>query len=321
LRPAVDLLSDEVFWSRQCDGLALFLSPNWHRQLRLPVKFEEIRVVADRFHVKPLVPLISSDHRFFLLTISLDQVHLYQGDRYLLECIDSDALPKDMDQALRFDDPERTLQYHTQTNSTIAPVSRRPAYHGHGVSTENAKKERVFRFLQIVERGVFNAIGDQTAPLLLAGVEYIQAIYREANTYGHLVDKGITGSPGRIPKDELHEQALAIAESIFLQRREALASRYHSLLEHGQASAHLAEVVAAAHRGKVEALFVAKGKEVWGHFNPKTYEIHLHDVPNLESEDLLDLAIVQTFIHRGDAFAVPQQEVPGGGRVAAILRY
>jgi len=321
LRPAVDLLHDDHYWNHQSDGLALFLAHDWFRYYRLPATFEETLVVTDRFHIKPLIPFISKDLRFFLLTLSLDNVRLYQGDRHQLVRIDSDGFPENMDQALRFDDPERELQFHTQTDSPIASGVRPAEFHGHGVSGENKKKERIERFLQKVEQGVYRLIGNQTVPLLLGGVEYLLAVYHEVNNYSHLLSEAIVGNPEAKSLQELHEEARKTVEPVILQQRERLASQYHALREIGEASESLAQIIPAAHQGRVKGLFVAKDREVWGNFDFGTQRVKIYEGPMAGAEDLLDLAVGQTYIFGGEVHVVPAERVPGGGLVSAIFRY
>ena len=56
LRPARDLLEHTPFWQHQSDGLALFLCRRGSRHYRLPTAFEELVVVSERYHIKPLLP-------------------------------------------------------------------------------------------------------------------------------------------------------------------------------------------------------------------------------------------------------------------------
>jgi ribosomal protein L35 len=51
LGPGRKLLDDGMFWQYQSDGLAIFLSAETFRFYRLPFDFEELVVVADRFHM------------------------------------------------------------------------------------------------------------------------------------------------------------------------------------------------------------------------------------------------------------------------------
>ncbi|MBI5252699.1 MAG: hypothetical protein HY912_24655, partial [Desulfomonile tiedjei] len=79
LRPAQDLVSDTRFWSHQSDGLAIFVSPERFILHGAPFDFDELVVVSDRFHTKPLLPLLSGDGLFYVLALSQNQVRLLQG--------------------------------------------------------------------------------------------------------------------------------------------------------------------------------------------------------------------------------------------------
>ncbi|MBA4321786.1 MAG: hypothetical protein C0408_03105, partial [Odoribacter sp.] len=57
LEPASGLLGNVIFWRQQSDGLAVFLSADTFSYYCLPVNFDELIVVADRFHVRPLLPV------------------------------------------------------------------------------------------------------------------------------------------------------------------------------------------------------------------------------------------------------------------------
>jgi hypothetical protein len=321
LKPAVDLLQDRIFWNQQSEGLALFLAHDWFRNYRLPETFEEFIVISERFHIKPLIPLISKEVRFFLLSLSLDQVRLYHGDRFHFEEISTEAFPESMQEALRFDDPERELQFHTQTESPVTSAGRSAAFHGHGVSSEEKRKERIEQFLQAVEQGVYKLINDQTAPLILAGVDYLLPIYQEKNKYAHLLEQGILGNPENKSLEELHGDVKKILEPLTQKHKEHLASQYHALRERNEASDSLISVVPAAFQGRVRVLFVAKDREVWGNFNAETQKVTIVEKPDIESEDLLDLALVLTFLHGGEVYVVPEAKIPGDGVVSAIFRY
>ena len=64
LGPARQLLDDSHFWQYLSDGLALFLSAGLYRYYRVPISFPELAVVAQRFHIKPLIPLLSKNGVF-----------------------------------------------------------------------------------------------------------------------------------------------------------------------------------------------------------------------------------------------------------------
>ena len=82
LEPASKLLQDSHFWQHQSDGLAIFLSSNRARRYRLPLNFAELVVVADHFHISPLLPLFTGDGQFYILALSQNEVRLLLGTRY-----------------------------------------------------------------------------------------------------------------------------------------------------------------------------------------------------------------------------------------------
>ena len=60
LEPIQQLVVDNAFWQQQNAGLALFCDAEIFRAYCLPLTFAELVVVAERFHLKPLLPLFTS---------------------------------------------------------------------------------------------------------------------------------------------------------------------------------------------------------------------------------------------------------------------
>jgi hypothetical protein len=112
-----------------------------------------------------------------------------------------------------------------------------------------------------------------------------------------------------------------LVEPRFRAAREAAAERIRELAGTGLASSLLDEVVPAAVDGRVGSLFVARGVRRWGSFDPAERAVRLHDEPGPASEDLLDRAAVESYLHGGAVHVVAPAEVPGGEPVAAVFRY
>ena len=85
LAPLRRLVNDGLFWQYQSDGLALYSRPGWWRALRVPLHLPELAVVADRFYVRPLLPLLTGDGHFFVLALSQNRIRLLEGTRDRLE--------------------------------------------------------------------------------------------------------------------------------------------------------------------------------------------------------------------------------------------
>jgi release factor family 3 len=318
LRPGRDLLEPGPFWSYQSDGLAVFLAQGWSRIFRLPEEFAELVVVTDRFHVKPLLALLTAGHRFYVLALSQNQVRLLEGTPHDVQEAELPDAPQSLGDALKYDDLEKELGLHVAGRG--GPGAR-AVFHGHGAGGE-VDKALVERFLRQVDDGLREVLKAETAPLVLAGVDYEQAMFRQLTRYPHVLDQGISGNPEQLRPAELHERAWATVEPVFARARQQAAERYEEAAGRGQGAAWaVAEVVRAALQGRVDTLFVPVGEQQWGTADPQTLQVSVHDQPQPGDEDLLDRAAIHTIFTSGTVFAVPPQQVPGPGPAAALLRY
>lgn len=317
LQPALDLEGHSPFWRHLADGLALFLGVNIFHAHRLPFKFEELVVVGERFHVKPLLPLFSGDGQFYILALSQNGVRLLLGTRYSVAELDLDDVPGSLAETLRHDDQGQPVQLHPRTDGG---GQRGAIFFGHGAGSEEDKKN-IVRYFRQIDDGLHEILRDEQAPLVLAGVDYLLPLYREANRYRHLLDRGITGNPEEITAEELHRQAWDIVRPDFEQVQQAATARYEQLASSERASSDLAAIVSAAYHGRVDGLWVAVGVQCWGQFEPTADRVDLHATAEPGDEDLLDFAAIHTLLNGGTVYAVQPDEVPGQALLAAVFRY
>jgi hypothetical protein len=320
LEPAQTVLHDGLFWSHQGDGLAVYLAPGVSHLFRLPLEVPELVVVSGRFHVKPLLPLISGDGPFYLLAISQKQIRLLQGSRHSVVQVELAGVTGSLVEALRGEDPQRQLQFHTATGAPGGRRGRPALFHGHGAGADDAKG-RILRYFREVDEAVNAALSGEQAPLVLAAVNYLLPIYREANSYPYLVEGAIRGSPERLSGQVLHGRGWEVVAPLFAEAQQGAARRYSQAVGTDLTADTLETILPAAHHGQVEVLFVTVGLQQWGRFDPSAKQVHLHVEADPGDEDLLDLAAVQTFLNGGVVYAVAPEKVPGGTSLAALLRW
>ncbi len=318
LEPAQRLLQQPGFWRNQSHGLAVFFTAEAFHSYRLPLPFEELVMISHRFHFKPLLPFFASDGHFYILALSQNQLRLLEGTRDTVDEIDLESMPQSMAEALQYERFEKQSQFHTGSTSANTG-DRAGVFHGHDPSDED--KNTLLRWFHRVDDTLPNMLTGKQSPLVLAGVEYLFPLYKEANSYPHLVADGIPGSPEELSLAELHTRAWDLVQPIFMQAQEAATARYNQLVGTGQTTTDVEEAVLAAHHGRVEVLFVAVGIQVWGDFDPDTNAVHIHQEAEPGDGDLLDLAAIQSILNGGTVYAVAPEKVPGGTAVAAVFRY
>lgn len=323
LAPLRALPDDQQFWKHVSDGLAIFRSPHVFHALRIPTSFQERVVVGNHFSIKPLLPLLTFNDRFYILALSQNAVRL------LLCTHDStselklpEEVPTSLAEFLGGEQRSNELQSHSAASfGSTGKGGRHPAiFHGQGVGTDEAKDD-VLRYFQHIDRGLHDLLKNETAPLILAGVAYLFPIYQQVNTYPHLQEQGIAGNPDRLRGETLRSKAWTIVEPVVTQKRQEAAIQYHDFANTERTSKKIDEIMPAACYGRVASLFVARDQEQWGTFDPTTSILRVHERPEPGDEDLLDLAATQTLLHGGSVYAVEQTHMPDEAPLAAVFRY
>jgi hypothetical protein len=314
LEPAERLLRDGLFRQHQSDGLAMFLSLGVFHYYLLPFVFEELVIVTDRFHIKPLLPLLSGDGRYFVLALSQNKIRLLQSTHYSVSELDVADVPENLAETLRDDDSWKDLHMH----SALSGKGKLSAItHGDEVDS----KENIRRYFRRIDRGLHELLRNERAPLVLAGVDYLHPIYKEVNSYPHLMDEGIAGNPERLSAGELHELTWTIVKPYFQKAQQEAVNRYKEFASSGQASNRIRKIIPAAYHGRIELLFVIPDLQQWGTFDPGTDEIHLHKKEKTGDEDLLEFAAIQTLLNGGTVYMVGAEKMPDTDPSAAVFRY
>jgi len=321
LAPAWQLAEDRGFWEHQYKGLAIFIAPDLFRVYRLPLPFDELLLVEERCHITPLLPLLTDDGTFYLLTLGLQHIQLFQGSRFCLRPMALPGAPTSLQETLAYIEFAKQPQWHPGVPGRGG--ARRAIFHGQGARDGRVVKEEIFRYFQLLDHKVHLALHAKHAPLLLAGLAYLLPIYREANSYPPLEAQGIAENPDDLQPEALHARAWAIVAPRFERARIAAVERYQQLagtqpaLVSGEARA----VVPAAHAGRVDTLFVAAGQHQWGGFDPVSGVLTLHEVAGPRDGDLLNVAAAQTILHGGKVYVIAPEQLPQPAALSAIFRY
>jgi hypothetical protein len=316
--PLRKLVPHTFFWASQSAGLAVFRSPEMFLTYRLPMECHELVTIADHFHVKPLIPFLERDRRFYVLALSQKETRLLQCSFQQATKLAPRDMPESLAEALKYDDPQRQLQFHTRTQGSGG--GRRAAmFHGQGVGIDEGK-DNILRYFQQVNKSLEPVLREEKAPLVLAAVDYLSPIYKEANTYPYLREQFIEGNPEPLSSEELQTRAWPIVEALFRKEEEKAISTFEEKAGLGLTSTNEKEVVPAAHYGRVDSLFVAVDQELWGVFDGVKSKVLLHDNQKPDNYDVLNFAAVHTLLHGGRVFALNRTRVPAG-LIAALYRF
>ena len=324
------LLDRPGFWRGLSEGLAVFVTPGSFHAYRLPLPFDDVAIVEDRFHLKPLFPLIAANRRYYLLALSQNDVRLYQGTHQAISEVEAAEIPSDIVSAVQQyeEPPEQGLQSHTQRQDSPSAGGRGSdqKQHGHGSSEDQSREpqDQIKRFFRRINKSVVDYIGGEDVPLVLAGVSEYLPIYESLNSYPYLVDHDlVSGNPEHLDRAELHEKAWGVVRAVLAETLEDELERFEDLYFENKelASDDFHEIIPACAYGRVETLFVPQGQYRWGRFDADTNTVAVHESQQPGDGDLLNYAALQSYLNGATVHVLPPEDMPGGRDVAATFRY
>lgn len=295
LGPVEMILENHGFWESRTEGIAAFFTPESFAWYSLQCEFDDLVVVTDRFHLKPLLHDAAERVPFYLLTLSEERIKLFESSGQGLEEIHVKGLPRN---------PAFSLNSETKA----------------AAAGEDENRARLVETFRKVDKALTNFLKTNDTPLILAGNEHLHPIYHDANSYEHLAKIGIGGNVDKLPLDWLLKKALAIAKPVLRRRRERALKMFDEKIERGLASNNFSKIFHAARAGRIETLFVPVGKQNWGTFNNQTGKLQINNQPAPGDKDLLCVASTRTLRRGGEVFVVPPEQMPGNSLIAAVLR-
>jgi hypothetical protein len=318
LQPAQKLHDDNNFWHHQLEGLAVFLSKNHFSYHRLPVRLEEFSCVTSCYHLLQLVPFFSGDGIYYILALSLEKVRLFEATRFYVNELDvSERIQQGIKEVEKYYEFERSEE--NQGGLVPNPQNR----NGQG-ELRPTKKDIVEEYFRNVVVGLKTIVMTNRTPIVVAGVDYLHPIFKDAANGLNVMPQGIYGNPDELKAKDLHAKSWGAVEAYFNKEKEKNREAYGDWAGTGKTSYDITQIVPAAFNGRVDTLFVAKGMHQWGRFVPETQEVEVHEDFKYGDIDLVSRAAVQTILNGGNAYVVNNEELPGNqtqNKMTAMLRF
>jgi hypothetical protein len=309
------LADDTAFWSRSQAGLAVLAGGDRFERYWLPRPVRELAVVADSFHVKPLLRFVQSADRFHILCLSRTEAKLFAGDRYGLDPVEN-GLPT-------FDEAVGT-ELTQPTREKLSVGARTPTtghYSGAGARKDELDIDKE-KFLRAVDRAVTERFSKPSGlPLVVVGLDDNLGEFRKLTQNSQVVEEMIPGDPGSFKPDQLRERAWKVLEPRYLARLARLTDDYRTALARELAAPDPAAIAPAAMDGRVGLLLVDADKTVPGRIDRDARTVRTDKLANPEVDDVLDDLAELVLNTGGEVVVVPHDRMPTDTGAAAIYRY
>jgi len=319
LEPIEALINDPDIWNYTLDGLAVFSAEGLFEVIGLQESVDELAMVADSFHTKPLRHYLQSLDRYHVLGLSLHDYRIFEGNRHSLVEVELTAKTPKNNQEELGDELIEKSSTGAPSSGTGESISKPSSQGGRKDDTDN-EAERFFRDVANMIEEHYSKPTDW--PLILAALPENQNLLRKVNKNPQLLDKGIAINPSSVSIDKLTDMAWEIMKPEYLLKLDNLVDRFRQAKGHGKGSDDLKEVAVAAVEGRVDTLLVEADRLIAVRItNLVTGNTQKRDLENPKVDDLLDDMGELVTKMGGQVLVLPPEKMPTQTGLAAIFRY
>jgi hypothetical protein len=296
------LIEDDAFWVDQAHSLAIFASGDRIVTYRLPNRLTSMVEVSDRAHLKPLLRSVTFPNNAYVLAISIGSCRLVEVNADLpAHDVKVPGLPKNFNDAVG-----------KRSHLEAAPMGR----------TESMSESALLnRYSRVVDAALRPFLAGHARPLIVAASEPLGSIYRSVSSYPDTARQVIAGSADHTPDHELADAARKILDEIYAEQIAALGELYNTRANQGRATADIAQAARAATYGAVDTLIVDMDAVVPGTVAEEDGAVTFAETASATTYGVVDEIASRALRSGATIVSARQGDVPGGGALAAILRY
>jgi hypothetical protein len=318
LEPFRAVAEDAAFWRHTRRALALLRAPGFFRIYRLQRPVPERAVVADSFHLKPLLRVTQTADAYHVLALNRREMRLFEGNRDTLEEI---ALPRGTRTIT-----EALGDLLTEPHLTVASYGgsgggKRARRHGHGSRKDEIDIDTE-QFFRAVDRSIHDKYSRSASlPLILAALPEYHEPFRRVSRNPFLLAEGLQVDPGALSPDDLCTRVWRLVEPRYVARVTHLAERFVAAHAAGRGADDLSTVATAAVAGRVDTLLIDVDRLVPGRIDPDSGRIEYRSLEHPDTDDVLDDLGELVLRMKGNVVVVPAGRMPSQTGVAAIYRF
>ena len=313
------LAHDERFWNHRTDGLAILSASETFDIFELQRPVKELLVVADSFHIKPLLRILQSADRYQILCLTLHEARLYEGNRDALDAVELTDVPSTLTEALgdELTEPHLTVASYGLGAGGGGKAMR----HGHGSKADEVDIDRE-RFFRAIDRAILEHHSRPSGlPLLLAALPEYHTPFRAMSHNPFLMADGIQTNPESLSEEQLRVEAWQKMEPLYLERLAKLVDAYQVGRSQQLGSDDVTDVARAAVAGRVATLLVEADRTLPGRIDAATGAVESGNLSHPETDDMLDDLAEIVLRRQGQVVVVPAERMPSAAGLAATYRY
>jgi hypothetical protein len=265
-------------------GVIVFHGKDLSGHYRVHEEINDLVVVADSFHIKPLLRIKNNEEGFVLIAISSKAIAVWlesNGQLYRMDTIENTAQTEDPD--------------------------------------TNKSKPEVKDFLAKTAAEINKSIAFYKAPVLLAGVKEHIGHMKKFLNHPNLLNDFIIGNVERMKVEDLRERCLDLLIPYYQLKENKAIYELNQAVKRNQAITYIEDIAVSAVYGKIKKIFVIENRQVWGRIDKNSGEIFISPKQtDSHDDDILD-DVCQLVLAKGGEVVVLKNADSVKGCVAAAI--
>ena len=285
-------------------SVAYFKSPSLEGYFPLAEIQEDLVVLANSYHLKPLFGLIQVKPRYALVNVDDTGVTFHTGT------------------TLGISPPRRFERKHETV--TWPAADGFSSVHKRLVSIERSRleKKNAVKFYREVDSKIRRIVNLDDIPAILMGTSKVIKSFIVANRFRTSFIRTIDTDKASVPLDLDYLHQLCLESLVTHDRSRALKGvfEFKHLRRFGCAIDTLGHVAKAANDGLVRSLLIRRGVNLWGKVTPHSATVQLGQTSEVAAnDDILDDIGEMVLSRGGEVHLLNAREMPTQSPVAAVL--
>jgi hypothetical protein len=292
----IDDLFEHIDFTRNKEGLGIFVSPRIKKLVKFPFPVTKKIVVNKFFHLHDLLYLENYSTAYYLLDISKKEIHLFRGIMDHLEEIKDENFPKEI-----FDDHEYSKPSQSSSNAGYAHVK------GFEKDKSEVHHLRLKKIYREADKYLSKYLVIKEIPLLLCAPEREISLFKSVTNHLDNVAGLITNNQQRTGMHDIEGSAWGQIKSFIDQQKSKSVDEFKEKIGAGLAVYGIEDVWKAAKEGKGFKMLVEK------EYNRSAFVTQEVDAVNEIMSVLLE--------KNGKIIIVEKDDLKDFKRIALINRY
>jgi hypothetical protein len=180
---------------------------------------------------------------------------------------------------------------------------------------------RLQQFARAVDKALRPVLSGHDRPLILAAAEPLASIFAQVTSYPHLAGEVIAGNAERTSDTDLANAARGVLDGVYAAEVAEIAAQFVTREPQGRTTTDIAQAARAATFGAIDTLIVDMDVTVPGMVGEADGAVTFAEHDDAVVYGVVDEIAGRALRSGARVVAARRADIPGGGDLAAILRY